>query len=71
MPAWAFKILNVTFIAFIQSVLLFSLAAPVYPILLSTQFQPTVGGVDFIFLAIELVFLNTEYFADEQQWRKS
>ncbi|KUI55515.1 hypothetical protein VP1G_02876 [Cytospora mali] len=67
-PAWAFLILNITFIAFIQSVLLFSLAAPVYPILLSTQFQPTLAWYDFAFLAAELGLLTTEYFADEQQW---
>ncbi|KAK7735926.1 hypothetical protein SLS53_007304 [Cytospora paraplurivora] len=67
-PAWAFSILNATFISFIQSILLFSLAAPVYPILLSTQFQPTVTLSDFAFLALELGLLTTEYIADEQQW---
>lgn len=70
-PGWAFFILNVTFIAFIQSVLLFSLATPVYPILLSTQFQPSVAWYDLIFVAVELGLLTTEYFADEQQWGKS
>ncbi|ROV89558.1 hypothetical protein VSDG_08543 [Cytospora chrysosperma] len=67
-PAWAFFILNVTFIAFIQSVLLFSLATPVYPILLSTQFQPSVAWYDCVFVAVELGLLTTEYFADEQMW---
>ena len=70
MPVWAFKILNVTFISFIQSILLFSLAAPVYPILLSIQFQPSVTWVDLLFLSFELGLLTTEYFADEQQWGK-
>lgn len=60
-----------TFIAFIQSVLLFSLAAPVYPILLSTQFQPNVAWYDLAFVVFELGLLTTEYFADEQQWGKS
>lgn len=70
-PVWAFKILNLTFISFIQSVLLFSLAAPVYPILLSIQFQPDVTYVDMLFLAFELGLLTTEYIADEQQWGRS
>lgn len=60
-----------TFIAFIQSVLLFSLATPVYPILLSTQFQPSVAWYDCVFVAVELGLLTTEYFADEQMWGKS
>lgn len=70
-PAWAFKLLNLTFISFMQSVFLFSLAAPVYPILLSTQFQPEAGVQDLAFSAFELVLIAVEWAADQQQWGKS
>lgn len=70
-PAWAFKLLNLTFISFMQSVILFGLAAPVYPILLSTQFQPEAGAQDLAFSAFELVLIAIEWLADQQQWGKS
>lgn len=71
MPAWAFTILNITFISFIQSVLLFALAAPTYPILLSIQFQPEIALSDIAFLIFEVGLVTTEWFADQQQWGKS
>lgn len=67
-PWWAFSLLNITFISFIQSVLLFSLAAPAYPILLSTQFQPGLTVTDIAFLIFQVVLVTTEWFADQQQW---
>ncbi|KAL1871395.1 hypothetical protein Daus18300_004762 [Diaporthe australafricana] len=67
-PAWAFTILNITFISFIQSVLLFSLAAPAYPILLSIQFQPDLSLSDIAFLIFQIGLVTTEWFADQQQW---
>lgn len=69
-PVWAFKILNLTFISFMQSVILYLLAAPVYPILLSAQFRPEVGASDLAFLAWELGLVTSEWFSDGQQWGK-
>lgn len=67
-PWWAFTLLNITFISFIQSVLLFSLAAPTYPILLSIQFQPDLTWSDIIFTIFQVGLVTTEWFADQQQW---
>ncbi|KAJ4391403.1 hypothetical protein N0V93_005020 [Gnomoniopsis smithogilvyi] len=67
-PVWAFKLLNVTFISFMQSVILFLLAAPVYPILLTTQFRPDLGASDVAFLAWELLLVASEWVSDGQQW---
>jgi hypothetical protein len=52
-------------------VLLFAIAAPVYIILLSIQFEPTVSASDFAYVAIELGLIVIEIFADQQQWGKS
>jgi steroid 5-alpha reductase family enzyme len=49
---------------------LFLLAAPVYPIMLSTQFDPDVQYSDVAFVAIELGLILVEVFADQQQWGK-
>ncbi|RKU40293.1 hypothetical protein DL546_001804 [Coniochaeta pulveracea] len=63
-----FHIFNWTFISFIQSILLFLLAAPVYPIMLSTQFDAEIQYSDVAFVAIELGLILVEVFADQQQW---
>lgn len=70
-PGWAFKLLNLTFISFMQSVILFGLAAPVYPILLSTQFQSEARATDLAFSGFELALVAIEWLADQQQWSKS
>lgn len=70
MPVWAFKILSITFISFMQSVILFLFAGPAYPILLSTQFRPDVDASDLAFVTLELVLVFTEWVADQQQWGK-
>ena len=44
------------------------LAAPVYTILLATQFEPEVTSVDLAYVAVELGLVLTEWFADQQQW---
>ncbi|KAG6365230.1 hypothetical protein INS49_006839 [Diaporthe citri] len=67
-PWWAFTLLNITFISFTQSVLLFSLAAPAYPILLSIQFQPDLTWLDIVFTIFQVGLITTEWFADQQQW---
>lgn len=71
MPVWAFKLLNLTFISFMQSIILFLLAAPAYPIMLSTQFRSEVDALDLAFVSLELVLITTEWFADQQQWGRS
>ncbi|KAK9425858.1 hypothetical protein SUNI508_12836 [Seiridium unicorne] len=63
-----FFILNVTFISFIQSVLLFLLAAPTYAILLASQHEQDISGADLFFTAIQLGLVATEWFSDQQQW---
>jgi steroid 5-alpha reductase family enzyme len=54
-----------------QSILLFLLAAPVYPIMLSTQFDPEVQLSDLAFVALDIGLVIWEIFADQQQWSKS
>ncbi|KAK3692532.1 hypothetical protein B0T22DRAFT_399898 [Podospora appendiculata] len=67
-PKIAFHILNWTFISFMQSILLFLLAAPVYTVMLATQFEPEVTGTDSVFVAVELGLVLIEYLADQEQW---
>lgn len=69
--SFLFHVFNWTFISFIQSILLFLLAAPVYPILLSTQFEPEIQGSDLAFVALDVGLVIFEVFADQQQWGKS
>ena len=68
--SFLFHIFNFTFISFMQSILLFLLAAPVYPILLSTQFDPEVQVSDVAFVALDIGLVIWEIFADQQQWSK-
>jgi hypothetical protein len=70
-PKLVFHIFNWTFISFIQSILLFLLATPVYPILLSTQFDPEIQASDIGFAALEIGLVVFEIFADQQQWSKT
>ena len=67
-PSFVFHIFNWTFISFIQSILLFAIAAPTYTLLLTTQFEPDLSSADIAFVAIELGLILTEYIADQQQW---
>ncbi|KAK4157960.1 hypothetical protein C8A00DRAFT_39673 [Chaetomidium leptoderma] len=67
-PKAVFHVFNWTFISFIQSILLFMIAAPVYTILLASTIEPDVTSADLAYLAIELGLVLTEYIADEQQW---
>ncbi|CCC05952.1 hypothetical protein SMACR_00167 [Sordaria macrospora] len=68
LPKWAFHILNWTFISFIQSVLLYMFASPVYVLLLATQFEPELSTADIGFTVMELGLILTEFIADHQQW---
>ena len=63
-----FFVFNVTFISFIQSILLFLLAAPTYVILLTTQFEPKLTAADVAYTGIELLLILSEWFSDQQQW---
>lgn len=67
-PPALFFVFNVTFISFIQSILLSLLAAPTYVILLTTQFEPEVTTADLAYFAIELLLILSEWFSDQQQW---
>jgi steroid 5-alpha reductase family enzyme len=67
-PKAVFHVFNWTFISFIQSVLLFMIAAPVYPILLASTIEPDLTSADVAAVAMELGLILTEYIADEQQW---
>ncbi len=71
MPAAAFHLLNFTFISFIQSILLFLLAAPAYSLLLSTQFEKDLAPADIAFVAVELGLILVEWFSDLQQWGRA
>ncbi|KAI0024750.1 DUF1295-domain-containing protein [Xylariomycetidae sp. FL0641] len=67
-PAALFFIFNVTFISFIQSILLFLLAAPTYIILLTSRFEQTVTAADLVFTGVQLALVTSEWFSDQQQW---
>ncbi|KAI1115997.1 hypothetical protein F5Y14DRAFT_440242 [Nemania sp. NC0429] len=63
-----FFIFNATFISFIQSILLYLLAAPTYIVLLASNIEPKVGMADLLFLTAELGLVLSEWFSDQQQW---
>ncbi|KAL2168188.1 hypothetical protein VTG60DRAFT_305 [Thermothelomyces hinnuleus] len=67
-PKVVFHIFNWTFISFIQSILLFAIAAPVYTILLASTIEPDLSSADIASVAVELGLILIEYIADEQQW---
>lgn len=69
-PKFAFHVFNWTFISFIQSILLFLIAAPAYTILLASTIEPDLTSADIASVAIELALILTEYIADQQQWGK-
>ncbi|OTB08359.1 hypothetical protein M426DRAFT_316983 [Hypoxylon sp. CI-4A] len=67
-PPVLFFIFNITFISFIQSILLFLLAAPTYIILLASNFEQQVTAADLAFASIQLGLVLSEWFSDQQQW---
>ncbi|KAK5990003.1 hypothetical protein PT974_08266 [Cladobotryum mycophilum] len=68
-PGVIFFVFNVTFIAFIQSILLFLFScAPAYVILLSTQLEPEIKTTDLVYLGAELALVFSEWVSDGQQW---
>lgn len=67
-PAWMFHILNFTFISFIQSVLLYLLAAPAYILLLASRFEPEVSPADLGAVGLQLWLIASEVWSDQTQW---
>ncbi|KAL7909654.1 hypothetical protein GGI35DRAFT_450571 [Trichoderma velutinum] len=62
-------IFNVTFISFIQSILLYLFSCvPAYVILLSSQFEPEVQAIDLVFFGVEILLVLSEWISDGQQW---
>ncbi|KAM0436783.1 hypothetical protein ACHAPT_002494 [Fusarium lateritium] len=68
-PRFIFFIFNLTFISFIQSVLLFAFSfVPAYAILLSTKFEPNITTADVAYFVAELALVFSEWVSDGQQW---
>ncbi|KAJ2965830.1 hypothetical protein NQ176_g10432 [Zarea fungicola] len=68
-PKPVFFLFNVTFISFIQSILLFAFsAAPAYGILLASRFEPEITAADWMYFYIELGLVLSEWISDGQQW---
>lgn len=68
-PGIVWFVFNITFISFIQSILLFLFScAPAYAILLSTKLEPKVGTADIAFFLIEVGLVLSEWISDGQQW---
>ncbi|KAK7418850.1 hypothetical protein QQX98_003712 [Neonectria punicea] len=68
-PGFVFFLFNVTFISFIQSVLLFAISGvPAYAILLSTQFESDSTTADVFYFAVEVALVVSEFVSDGQQW---
>ncbi|EFX00503.1 duf1295 domain containing protein [Grosmannia clavigera kw1407] len=67
-PAWSFRLLNLTFISFIQSVLLLALAAPAYTILLASDIEQSMTAADWAFASVEIGLVIVQWFSDGQQW---
>ncbi|KAI0386094.1 DUF1295-domain-containing protein [Hypomontagnella monticulosa] len=63
-----FFVFNITFISFIQSILLFFLAAPTYIILVASTIEQDISAGDISFTAIQLALILSEWFSDQQQW---
>ncbi|ORY70160.1 uncharacterized protein BCR38DRAFT_333997 [Pseudomassariella vexata] len=63
-----FFLFNVTFISFIQSVLLLLLATPTYAIMLAAQHEKDITAADLAFMAVQLGLVLIEWFSDQQQW---
>ncbi|KAH7328578.1 DUF1295 domain-containing protein [Stachybotrys elegans] len=68
-PGILWFIFNVTFISFIQSVLLFAFSCvPAYIILLTTKFEPSITAADTFYFFIEVALVASEWVSDGQQW---
>lgn len=71
-PRFIFFLFNITFISFIQSVLLFAFSCvPAYAILLSSKFDQSITTGDIFYFAIQAALVVVEFVSDGQQWSKS
>jgi len=61
-------VMNVTFISFIQSILLFLIASPAYILLLVSRVNTELTLPDIIFGSLIVTLLAIETVADHQQW---
>ncbi|KAG6083526.1 hypothetical protein E4U30_000848 [Claviceps sp. LM220 group G6] len=67
-PGIIFFFFNVTFISTIQSVLLFAISGvPAYTILLASRFEPEPRTADYVYLAVQLGLVLSEWVSDGQQ----
>ncbi|KAG6148324.1 hypothetical protein E4U24_005777 [Claviceps purpurea] len=67
-PGIIFFFFNVTFISTIQSVLLFAISGvPAYTILLASRFEPEPRLADYVYLAVQLGLVLSEWVSDGQQ----
>ncbi|KAK5727067.1 hypothetical protein LTR15_002959 [Elasticomyces elasticus] len=64
----AFFVLNVVFIASMQSVLLYAVTLPTYILLLTSRLSPSMSWTDAIFARSLLALVVVEWFADGSQW---
>jgi hypothetical protein len=64
-----FSLLNLVFVSFAQSVLIFMFAsAPAYVILLTNQVKPALNLADKAFFGLLVAFVFAGFVADQQQW---
>lgn len=72
-PTWAFKLLNLVFVAAIQNVLLLAVELPQYLLLTlhtsSAAHAPALGPVEYSLAALFIATLAVEMSADNQQQR--
>lgn len=63
-----FFLFNVTFISFLQNVLLFLITTPAYIQLLVSRINDTMDMADIAIARVLMVLILLETFADQQQW---
>ncbi|TDL25599.1 DUF1295-domain-containing protein [Rickenella mellea] len=68
LPAWFFQVVNLTFIAIIQNVLLFMLGIPAHNAAISPPSSHSLGPSDYALTFLTLLTLAVEFTADNQQF---
>jgi steroid 5-alpha reductase family enzyme len=63
-----FFLFNVTFISFVQNVLLFLITTPTYVMLLASRFSGKMATADIISARVIMGLILVAFFADQQQW---
>lgn len=68
-PAIVFTVFDATFIATIQSVLLYAFSAgPTYILMLTSKFEAPITRWDWMYMGTMLMLVVMEYVSDGQQW---